>query len=81
MNTITISEQAAQVCLDVLTDWLDYVDTLDAKTRREIIALDELVNALDAEEWLVNKAAEEQARAIEMNRKFHEEQAAKAGKK
>ena len=77
MKTITISEKAAWTCLDALSDWLDYVETLDKETRERVVALDELVNALAAEEYLVEKAAKERARAIEMNREYLERQAAK----
>ena len=80
MKTISISEKAAWVCLDALSDWLDYVDTLDKETRERVAALDELVIQLKAEDWLQDKEARERARAIEMNREYLERQAAKAGK-
>tara|TARA_R110000796_G_C14354691_1_gene412036 strand:+ start:41 stop:283 length:243 start_codon:yes stop_codon:yes gene_type:complete len=80
MKRISITEKAAWTCLDALSDWLDYVETLDKETRKRVAALDELVEELAAEEWLVAKAARERARAIEMNREYLERQTEKAAK-
>jgi len=83
MNTITISEQAAQVCLDVLSDWLEDVYRLDAQTRKQIAALDELAGALDAEDWLVEKEQKREEEHQRIMKEWHAKQAAeeKAAKK
>lgn len=83
MKTISISEQAAQVCLDVLSDWLEDVYRLDAKTRKQIAALDELAGALDAEEWLHEKEQKREEEHQRIMKEWHAKQAAeeKATKK
>lgn len=50
MNNITITEATARRALARLTDWLEWVDDLDAETRADILALDELIKTLDAED-------------------------------
>lgn len=72
-NTITISRATAERLLNRMADWLEYIDGLDYETRADIIALDELVKALDAEEQLVQL---EQQRRDELQR-LHAEHAAR----
>lgn len=84
MNTennkkVEISIKTAWVALERLNDWLEWVDLLDDATRRDIIALDELVRVLDAEEYLATKHAERQARLQEANKKHLEAMKAKEG--
>jgi hypothetical protein len=84
MNTnenekIEITTKTAWVALERLHDWLEWVDLLDDATRRDIIALDELVRALDAEKYLADKHAEQQARMQEANKKHLESMKAKEG--
>lgn len=54
-ETIELSKTSAWVALERLHDWLEYVEWLDDETRRDIIALDELVKALDAETFITDK--------------------------
>ena len=84
MNTnenekIEITIKTAWIALERLHDWLEWIDTLDDATRRDIIALDELVRALDAEQYLADKNAEQQARLQEANKKHLEAMKAKEG--
>jgi hypothetical protein len=84
MNTnenekIEITTKTAWIALERLHDWLEWIDTLDDATRRDIIALDELVRALDAEQYLADKNAEQQARLQEANKKHLEAMKAKEG--
>lgn len=76
-NKIEISTKTAWVALERLNDWLEWVELLDDATRRDIIALDELVRALDAEEYLATKHAEQVARLQEANKKHFEAMKAK----
>jgi hypothetical protein len=80
-NKIEITIKTAWVALERLHDWLEWVDLLDDATRRDIIALDELVRALDAEQYLTDKHAEQQARLQEANKKHLEAMKAKEGNK
>lgn len=65
METITISRATAERLLNRMSEWLEYIDGLDAETRADIVALDELVKALDAEEQLLQL---EQQRRDELQR-------------
>lgn len=76
---VEISIKTAWVALERLNDWLEWVDLLDDATRRDIIALDELVRVLDAEQYLADKHAEQQARLQEANKKHLEAMKAKEG--
>ena len=82
-NKVEISTATAWVALERLYDWLEYIEWLDDETRRDVIALDELVRALDGEqyiadkrdkviaqrnaEWAARKAKEEEAKTKEGN--------------
>ena len=77
MENIEISKKSGYVILTMMTDWLEYADELDAKTRQEITALDELIVALDAEQWIADLVNERNARMREQIRKAAEEKAAK----
>jgi hypothetical protein len=82
-NKVEISITTAWVALERLYDWLEYIEWLDDETRRDVIALDELVRALDGEqyiadkrdkviaernaEWAARKAKEEEAKTKEGN--------------
>jgi hypothetical protein len=54
-ETINITTRSAWVCLELLHDMLDWVEFLDDETRRQVIALDELVRVLDAETFITDK--------------------------
>jgi hypothetical protein len=82
-DKIEITKTTAWVALERLYDWLEYIEWLDDETRRDVIALDELVRALDGEqyiadkrdkviaertaEWAARKAKEEEAKTKEGN--------------
>jgi hypothetical protein len=52
---IELTTRTAWVALERLYDWLEYIEWLDDETRRDVIALDELVRALDAEAFITDK--------------------------
>ena len=52
---IEITKTTAWVALERLYDWLEYIEWLDDETRRDVIALDELVRELDAEAFITDK--------------------------
>jgi hypothetical protein len=82
-DKIELTTRTAWVALERLYDWLEYIEWLDDETRRDVIALDELVRELDAEafitdkrdkviadrqaEWAAHKAKEEEAKTKEGN--------------
>jgi hypothetical protein len=76
---VEISKTSAWVALERLHDWLEWIDELDAATRRDIIALDELVRTLDAEQYLIDKTNERQARLQEANQKHLDAMKTKEG--
>lgn len=82
METITISKKTAERLLHRMADWLEYIEILDAETRADVVALDELINALpDGDSHMA--AIEEQQRlehlaTMERARRYREEQAEKA---
>jgi hypothetical protein len=76
---IEISITTAWIALERLHDWLEWIDELDAGTRRDIIALDELVRILDAEQFLTLKRDERHARMQEANQKHLESIKTKEG--
>jgi hypothetical protein len=54
-ETINITIRTAWVAMEMLNEMLDWVEFLDDETRRQIIALDELVRVLDAESFITDK--------------------------
>jgi hypothetical protein len=54
-ETITVTIRTAWVAMEMLNEMLDWVEFLDDETRRQIIALDELVRVLDAESFITDK--------------------------
>ena len=54
-DKIEITKTTAWVALERMHDWLEYIEWLDDETRRDVIALDELVRALDAEAFITDK--------------------------
>lgn len=62
-ETVEITVRTAWIALERLHDWLEYIDCLDDQTRRDIGALDELVQALDAESFITDKRDKAQALA------------------
>ena len=82
METVEISKKTGYVLLNVMSDWLEYVEDLNAKTRQEIVALDELIAALDANDWFDNVNEQKAIDARLMQQKWQAEKAAaeKAGK-
>tara|TARA_R110000868_G_scaffold254255_1_gene510848 strand:+ start:98 stop:346 length:249 start_codon:yes stop_codon:yes gene_type:complete len=77
MENIEISKKSGYVILTMMTDWLEYADELDAKTRKEITVLDELIVALDAEQWVADLVNERNARMREQIIKAAADKAAK----
>jgi hypothetical protein len=71
-ETVSISKQSAWACLELLNEILDWVEFLDEDTRKQIIALDELVKALDAEQLITDKR---DAVIAERQREWKERQA------
>jgi hypothetical protein len=78
-DKIEITTKTAWIALERLHDWLEWIDNLDDATRRDIIALDELVRALDAEQYLADKHAEQQTRLQEANKAHLEAMQTKEG--
>ena len=54
-ETIEIKKATAWAALERLHDWLEYIEWLDDETRRDVIALDDLIRALDAEAFITDK--------------------------
>jgi hypothetical protein len=75
-ETIEIKKATAWVALERLHDWLEYIEWLDDETRRDVIAFDDLIRALDAEDFITDKREKAQAAmAAEWNaRKAKEEE-------
>jgi len=71
-ETVIITKQSAWACMELLTDILDWVEFLDEDTRKQIIALDELVKQLDAEKFITDK---KDAVIAERQREWRERQA------
>jgi hypothetical protein len=67
---ITITKATAQRALDRLADWLEWVEDLDKETRADILALDELIKALDAEDNFQEKIERNRQRARELNASY-----------
>jgi hypothetical protein len=51
-ETIEITVKSAWALLIRIEEWLQWTDRLDAQTRLDIAAMDELVKLLDAEDYL-----------------------------
>ena len=51
-ETVEITAKSAWALLKQIEEWLQWTDRLDADTRAHIAAMDELVKALDAEDYL-----------------------------
>ena len=54
-ETVEIKKATAWAALERLHDWLEYIEWLDDETRRDVIALDDLIRALDAEDFITDK--------------------------
>lgn len=75
-ETIEIKKATAWVALERLHDWLEYIEWLDDSTRRDVIALDDLIRALDAESFITEKREKANAeRAAEWAKRKAEEEA------
>lgn len=74
-ETITISKTTGETTLRVLTMWLEYVESLTAETRAEIIALDELIKALDAEDRYQQQIEQSRAEARRINEEYQQRRA------
>jgi hypothetical protein len=70
-ETITISKTTAETLLFHLTDYLYYIDSLDKETRAQVIALDELITALDYEDEHRAKVEEIENANRKMTAEFH----------
>ena len=64
MEQITISRKTAERCIARLTDWLEYIETLDTETRADVVALDELINSVDNGEEIVAQIEERNRLAL-----------------
>ena len=65
---ITITEATARRAMLRLGDWLEWIEDLDTETRADIIALDELIKGLDAEDQyqeLIEKNREARRKSLE----------------
>ena len=78
-NKIEITTKTGWVALERLLDLLDWIDRLDDEARRDVIALDELVRALDAEQFLTDRWYKQQQEHQEANKKHLEALKAKEG--
>lgn len=78
-ETIELTKGSAWALLERIEDWLQWTDRLDADTRRDIAAMDELVRALDAEEYLDKKWYERQAEHAAHMAQYHAKQEAEGG--
>ena len=58
---IEITKTTAWALLERMNDWLEWIDRLDAETRRDVKALDELIRALDAEHYMDEQWSKRQA--------------------
>ena len=77
-ETVEITVKTAWIALERIHDWLEYIDYLDDQTRRDIGALDELIQALDAESFITDKRDKAQAlAAAEWKARQAEEEAKK----
>jgi hypothetical protein len=65
---ITITEATARRAMERLNDWLEWVEDLDAETRADVIALDEIIKALDAEAEYQKLLDERRERMIQNNK-------------
>lgn len=84
MEQVTISKKTAERLLVRMADWLEYIESLDAETRADVVALDELIHALgDGEEQMAEieeRHREEHRAAMERAEAYRREQAEKEGK-
>ena len=81
MENVTISTKTAKRAIARLADWLEYIETLDAETRADVVALDELIGALEDGEDVIAEIEEQHRQqnieAMERARIWREEQAKK----
>lgn len=80
-NRITITRETAERCIARLADWLEYVDSLDYETRADIIALDELIRAIDGEELLETIQHRQREEVARLNKEWQERKAAEEAAK
>jgi hypothetical protein len=73
---ITITEATARRAMVRLSEWLEYPDDLTAETRADIIALDELIKALDAETEHQKTLDDRRAQMQRLNAEYQERQKA-----
>jgi hypothetical protein len=78
-DKIELTTKTAWVLLERMLDWLEWIDRLDDGTRRNVIALDELVRELDAEQFLTDRWYKQQAEMQEANKAHLEAMQAKEG--
>jgi hypothetical protein len=76
---ITITEATARRALERLTDWLEWVEDLDAGTRADVLALDELIKALDAEDEYEKMLQDRRERAQKAHQEHQARKKAEAG--
>ena len=76
---IELTTKTAWVMLERMLDWLEWIDRLDDGTRRDVIALDELVIQLDAEQFLTDRWYKQQQAQQEANEAHREAMKTKEG--
>jgi hypothetical protein len=69
-ETITITKATAERALTRLGDWLEYVEDMDKETRADVVALDELIKALDAEDSFQKEIEEKRENARRLNEEY-----------
>ena len=76
---ITITETTARRAMERLTDWLEWIEDMDAGTRADVLALDELIKALGAEDEYEKMLQERRERAQKAHQEHQERKKAEAG--
>jgi hypothetical protein len=78
-NQITISKATAERAMFRLGEWLEWIDELDSETRADVLALDELIKALDAEAQYQAQIDERRENARKANEEYQARIKAEAG--
>jgi hypothetical protein len=78
-DKITISKATAERALFRLAEWLEWIDELGKETRADVIALDELIKALDAEAQYQAQIDERREQSRKLNEEYQARIKAEAG--
>jgi hypothetical protein len=76
---ITITEATARRAMLRLGDWLEWVEDMDKETRADVVALDELIKALDAEDSFQKEIEEKRENARKLNEEYQARKKEMAG--